>query len=60
MRNSDRQNARVELERALQGVIAALVGDHIELYKQFEDNPSFKQWLSEVVFQATYQPPARG
>lgn len=56
MRNSDKQNARVEHDRALQQSIADLVLDNTELYKQFADNPSFKQWLSDLVFRTTFQP----
>lgn len=54
MNNSDRQNARVELDRVLQRVVGAMVSDHLELYKHFMDNTSFKKWLSDAVFSATY------
>lgn len=54
MKNSDRQNARVELDRVLQRVVGAMVSDHLELYKHFMDNASFKTWLSDAVFSATY------
>lgn len=56
MKNSDRQNARMESERALQQVIFSIMADHMELFKQFQDNPSFKKWLSDMVFQMTYDP----
>lgn len=56
MRNSDRQNARMESERALQQVIFAIMSDNMELFKQFQDNPSFKKWLSDMVFNLTYNP----
>jgi len=26
------------------------------LFKQFQDNPSFKKWLSDMVFNLTYNP----
>lgn len=26
----------------------------MELFKQFQDNPSFKKWLSDTVFRLTY------
>ena len=45
MKNSDKQNARIEHDRALQKVIIELVTDHTELFKQFSDNPTFKKWL---------------
>ena len=56
MKNSDRQNARMESERALQQVIFSIMADHMELFKQFQDNPFFKKWLSDMVFQMTYDP----
>jgi type I restriction enzyme R subunit len=55
MRHSDRQNARIEHDKALQWVIVELLSDHTELYKQFADNPGFKKWLSDSVFNATYK-----
>lgn len=43
MKNSDKQNARMESERALQQVIFSVMADNMELFKQFQDNPSFKK-----------------
>lgn len=54
MRNSDEQSARLESERALQQVIFSIMADNMELFKQFQDNPSFKKWLSDMVFNLTY------
>lgn len=54
MKNSDKQNARMESERALQQVIFSVMADNMELFKQFQDNPSFKKWLSDMVFNMTY------
>lgn len=54
MKNSDKQNARMESERALQQVIFSVMADNMELFKQFQDNPSFKKWLSDLVFNTTY------
>lgn len=56
MKNSDKQNARMESERALQSVIFSIMADNMELFKQFNDNPSFKKWLSDLVFNLTYNP----
>lgn len=56
MKNSDKQNARMESERALQQVIFSIMADNMELFKQFQDNPSFKKWLSDMVFNLTYNP----
>ena len=54
-KNSDKQNARIEHDRALQRVIIELLADHTELFKQFSDNQSFKKWLSDTIFAATYK-----
>jgi len=58
MRNSDKQNARIEHDNALQRVLVELLSDHTELFKQFSDNASFRKWLADTIFQATYAPPA--
>ncbi len=54
IKNSDKQNARIESQRALQNVILSIMSDNMELYKQFQDNPSFNKWLSDMVFDVTY------
>ena len=59
MKNSDEQSARLESERALQQVIFAIMADNMELFKQFQDNPSFKKWLSDMVFNLTYNKDGR-
>lgn len=56
MKNSDAQSARLESERALQQVIFSIMADNMELFKQFQDNPSFRKWLSDLVFNLTYNP----
>ena len=55
MKNSDKQNARIEHDKALQRVVTSLLADHTELFKQFSDNPSFKKWLADTVFVLTSQ-----
>ena len=55
MANSDKQNARIEHDKALQRAMNELLADHTELFKQFSDNESFKRWVSEMVFAATYK-----
>ena len=54
MVNSDQQNARIEHDKALGRAMTELLADHTELFKQFSDNESFRQWLSEMVFAATF------
>jgi type I restriction enzyme R subunit len=55
IRNSDRQNARIEHDRALGRVMTALLKDDTELFRQFSDNESFRRWLAETVFDLTYR-----
>jgi type I restriction enzyme, R subunit len=55
--NSDKQNARIEHDKALGRVMTSLLKDDTELFKQFSDNDSFRKWLLETVFALTYQPP---
>ena len=52
--NSDRQNARIEHDKALARVMIALMKDDTELFKQFSDNEAFRRWLTDTVFALTY------
>lgn len=54
-KNSDRQNARIEHDKALKRVITALFTDDAQLFKQFQDNDSFRHWLTDTVFGLTYE-----
>lgn len=54
MKNSDKQNAKIESEKALNKAIINLMADNMEIFKQFNDNQSFKKWLSDMVFNVTY------
>ncbi len=54
-RNSDRQNARIEHDKALARVMTAVLKDDTELFKQFSDNDSFRRWLTDTVFALTYK-----
>lgn len=56
-RNSDRQNARIEYEKALWRVMVTLMKDDTELFKQFSDNQDFRRGLSDTVFSIAYTPP---
>lgn len=51
---SDKQNARIEHDKALERVITALLKDDTELFKQFSDNEGFRRWLADTVFGLTY------
>jgi type I restriction enzyme R subunit len=54
---SDKQNARIEHDKALVRVMTALLQDDTELFKQFSDNESFRRWLADMVFALTYGEP---
>jgi type I restriction enzyme R subunit len=56
MRNADKQEARTESDRVLQSVIFSIMKDNMELFKQYNDNPAFKKWLSDMIFSRTYDP----
>jgi type I restriction enzyme R subunit len=53
--HSDKQNARIEHDKALGRVMTAILRDDTELFKQFSDNPSFKKWLADMMFGLTYE-----
>ncbi|MEN2736918.1 DEAD/DEAH box helicase family protein [Microbacterium sp. X-17] len=53
--NGDPVNARVEMNRALGKAMLSLIADETQLFKAFQDNESFKRWLEEAVFRATYR-----
>ena len=54
-KNSDKQKARIEHDKALGRAILELMADHTELFKQFTDNPGFKKSLSDAIFSLTYR-----
>ena len=55
MKNSDRQNARIEHDNALKRVMTAVLADDTQLFKQYIDNDSFRRWLTDTVFGMTYK-----
>ena len=52
--NSDAQNARAESDRATNKAILDTMSSGIELYKAVQENDSFRRWIMEMVFNATY------
>lgn len=58
MRNSDKENARIEHDKVLHKIILEMMEDHVELFAQYSDNPAFRKWLSDTTFNVTYQTPA--
>ncbi len=59
-KNSDRQNARIEHDKALERVMNGFLKDDTDLVKLFVDNELFKRWLTETVFSLTYSAPSPG
>ncbi|HHH46809.1 MAG TPA: type I restriction endonuclease subunit R [Thiotrichales bacterium] len=57
--NSDKQNARIEHDKALARVMTAVLQDDTELFKQFMDNEGFRRWMTDTVFGLTYEAPRR-
>jgi len=57
-RNPDKQNALIELDKALTRVMNGFLRDDTELYRLFSDDESFRGWLTEKVFGLTYERPA--
>jgi len=58
MQNSDRQNARIEHDKALARAMNDVLRDDTELFKQFCDNESFRRWLTDTIFSMTYDAPS--
>ncbi|MBR3294723.1 MAG: type I restriction endonuclease subunit R [Clostridia bacterium] len=57
MRYSDMQNARAESDRATRDAILATMSSGVELYREVQANDSFRKWILDMVFNATYTPP---
>ena len=55
-KNSDRENARIEHDKALLRVMMAVMKDDTQLFKKFMDDPDFKLWMSNLSFRLTYKP----
>ena len=54
LKQGDKQNARIEHDKALIRVMTAVLKDDTQLFKQFSDNPQFKRWLADTVFGLTF------
>jgi type I restriction enzyme R subunit len=54
-KNSDKQNARIEHDKALARVMTGVLKDDTQLFKQFSDNEGFRKWLTDKVFALTYE-----
>jgi len=54
-RNSDRENARVESDKATERAVVGMVRDNTQLFKLFADNPDFRRWLTDTAFRLAYE-----
>ncbi len=52
--NSDRQNARIEHDKALLRVMTGVMKDDTELFKRYMDDKDFKRWMADTVFGLAY------
>ena len=53
--HSDKQNARIEHDKALSRTIISMMTDDTQLFKQFSDNDQFRRSIGEKVFALTYE-----
>lgn len=53
-KHSDKQNARIEHDKALKRAMTSVLEDDTQLFKQNSDNESFRRWLSDSTFTLTY------
>lgn len=52
--NSDKQNARIELDKAAQRAAIARMSVETEFFKQFSDNESFRRAVLDTLFSLTW------
>lgn len=57
MQHSNAQNARGESDRATNNAILNTMNSGIELYKAVHAHDSFRKWIMDIVFNATYSKP---
>ena len=55
MRNSDKENAKVEHGKALERVMTAVLNDDTQLFSKFQDDADFRRWLTQTMFAMTYK-----
>ena len=55
MQYSDKQNARDESDRAAHEAVLNSMQSGLELFREVQNNPSFRKWLFDSAFNSTYQ-----
>ena len=53
--NSDKENASVEYDTALQRVMVSIMNDDMTLFKRFMDDERFRRWLRDRTFAIAYE-----
>ncbi|MCF7853523.1 MAG: type I restriction endonuclease subunit R [Candidatus Pacebacteria bacterium] len=56
MKHSDKAAARLEHDEAVKQAVVDMLSNNTELYKLFNDNSGFRQWLTGSIFAMTYEP----
>lgn len=56
LKNSDKQNARIEYDNVLKKAVNGVMKDDTQFFKLFQDDPDFRRWVSDAVFDLTYNP----
>lgn len=51
----DRQNARIEFERAMRRAVIKTMQNHTDFFKLYSDNESFKKMVNDTVFASAYE-----
>ena len=57
LRQGDEQNARIEHDAALQRAVNEFITDDTEFFRQFSDNPGFREWVTRRIFEVTSRGP---
>lgn len=55
MQYSDKQNARDESDRAAHEAVLNSMQSGLELFREVQNNTSFRKWLFDSAFNSTYQ-----
>ncbi len=58
--NSDRQNAKISLDKKIMEMMKTLMFSHTEVYKKFVDDPDFQNRYQEFVFDMMWQQRGKG
>ncbi len=53
--NSDRENARIEHDKALGREMDSVMDDDMKLFRKFSDDDDFQRWLSDLSFDLAYK-----